>query len=409
MATLEEALYGLNFSPAQTGYGIGQQALAQATPQLINPYGSTGQAIGISLGSILLQSLLGYQARQEAARSTLELNTLANQMQELTTPKARTEFIGGISDPFQQSRLSSLATALNVQERAREADLAKSRGIADLEVQKQRALEAGVSLADLPALDKLREERRRQIFGSPTIATGTITMPEAAEAVDAATLLASPETQQILSKPEREALAARAKLTDQQREETDKLRKEFSALPEVKNYSLIDTAARVVTKAVKDPSAVATQELVRRAVQLVEPGMAVREGEQAAIMSSQSIPDQWKGQLQRALTGEGGLQEDVRAGILRIAQRAYESQAERYKATKDFYEGIAKERKLPTKHISYLGEAEPWTKLTGETEQPKAQDKQSQLNDILNRIKQTTDPAKIADLKRQAATIYSGQ
>jgi len=409
MATLEEALYGLNFTGADTGYGIAAQQVGQLGPKLINPYGSTGQAIGIGLGTILLQSLLGYQARSQAAQDTLQLNTLANQMQTLETPQARTDFIGGLEDPMQQSRLSTLATALTAQEQARKADLLKLRGVADLEVQKQRAIEAGVGLEELPALDKVRKERLANIFGAPATDAGGISLPEASQAVDAASMLANPEMQQVLTKPQREALAARAKLTDQQREETDKLRREFSGLPEVKNYSLIDTAARVVTKAIKDPSAVATQELVRRAVQLVEPGMAVREGEQAAIMSSQSIPDQFKGQLQRALTGEGGLQEDVRAGILRIAQRAYESQAERYKATKDFYESIARERNLPTKSISYLGEVEPWTKLTGGTEQPKAQDKQSQLNNILNQIKQTTDPTRIAELKRQAATIYSGQ
>jgi len=409
MATLEEALYGLNYTPAQTGYGIGQQALAQATPQLINPYGSTGQAIGIGLGSILLQSLLGYQARSQAAQDTLKANTLANQMMSMETPQARTDFIAGIDDPMQQARLSTLATALSAQERARQADLLKLRGVADIEVQKQRAIEAGVGLEELPALDKLRKERLANIFGAPATEAGGISLPEAAQSVDAASMLANPEMQQMLTKPQKEALTARAKLTDQQREESDKLRKEFSSLPEVKNYSLIDTAARVVTKAVQDPSAVATQELVRRAVQLIEPGMAVREGEQAAIMSSQSIPDQFKGQLQRALTGEGGLQEDVRAGILRIAQRAYESQAERYKATKDFYENLAKERNLPTKSISYLGEVEPWMKLVGGTGQSKTQDKQGRLNDILNQIKQTTDPTRIADLKQQATAVMQGE
>lgn len=124
MATLEEALYGLNYTPADTGYGLAAQQVGQLGPQLINPYGSTGQAVGIGLGTILLQSLLGYQARQESARSTLELNSLANQMQELTTPKARTEFIGGVEDPLYQSRLSTLATALNAQEAARKAKVA---------------------------------------------------------------------------------------------------------------------------------------------------------------------------------------------------------------------------------------------------------------------------------------------
>jgi hypothetical protein len=130
MATLAEALQGLNYTGADTGYGIAAQTLGQMTPQLINPYGSTGQAIGISLGSVLLQSLLGYQARQQAARDTLELNTLANQMQTLATPQERTDFIGGVSDPMNQSRLSTLSTALMQQEAERK--LKQAEKLADL-------------------------------------------------------------------------------------------------------------------------------------------------------------------------------------------------------------------------------------------------------------------------------------
>lgn len=130
MATLEEALQGLNYTGADTGYGIAAKTLGEVAPTLINPYGSTGQAVGIGLGSILLQSLLGYQARQEAARSTLELNTLANSMQGLSTPQARTDFIGGVSDPMYQSRLSTLATALTQQETQRK--LKQAEKLADL-------------------------------------------------------------------------------------------------------------------------------------------------------------------------------------------------------------------------------------------------------------------------------------
>ena len=169
MATLEEALYGLNYTPAETGYGIGQQALAKATPQLINPYGSTGQAIGISLGSILLQSLLGYQARSQAAQDTLQANTLANQMMSMTTPQARTDFIGGLEDPMQQSRLSTLATALTAQEKAREnaltltggQEVAKLKAMADYfntpEGQQAREFE----------LTKIREEAAARSTISP--------------------------------------------------------------------------------------------------------------------------------------------------------------------------------------------------------------------------------------------------
>lgn len=122
---LTQALTGLNYTPADTGYGIAQMGLSNLTPQLITPYSSTGRAVGIGLGSILLQSLLGYQARQQAAQDTLELNSLANQLMTKETPQARTEFIGGVSDPGYQSRLSTLSTALMQQEAARKANVAE--------------------------------------------------------------------------------------------------------------------------------------------------------------------------------------------------------------------------------------------------------------------------------------------
>jgi hypothetical protein len=404
MATLAEALQGLNYTGADTGYGVAAQTLGQMTPQLINPYGSTGQALGISLGSVLLQSLLGYQARQQAARDTLELNTLANQLMTQKTPEARTEFISGVSEPGYQSRLSTLSTALMQQEAARQADLRTKRGLAELEVDLARAKEMGVPLAQLSELDKQREVKRAALFGTaPSAAEGMFTVPEVAAQVDAASILARPEAQQVLTKPEKEALTAQAKLEAERRGEADTLRKEFNALPEVKNFSLIDTAAKVVSKAVQDPSAVATQELVRRAVQLIEPGMAVREGEQAAIMASQSIPDRFKGELERALSGQGGLQKETRAGIMRIAQRAYEAQADRYKVTKDFYEGIAQERGIPKKAISYIGEPEPWSSVVGPQKQ--GDNKQSQLSSILQQLKSTTDPAEIEALKQKARKI----
>jgi hypothetical protein len=123
--TLFESLSGLNFTPAENPYGIAATSIGQVAPQLITPYTSTGRAVGIGLGSILLQSLLGYQARSQAAQDTLQANTLANQMMSMTTPQARTEFIGGVEDPMYQSRLSTLATALNQQEVARKAKAAE--------------------------------------------------------------------------------------------------------------------------------------------------------------------------------------------------------------------------------------------------------------------------------------------
>ena len=159
MATLEEALQGLNYTGADTGYGIAAQTLGQVAPSLINPYGSTGQALGIGLGSILLQSLLGYQARQEAARSTLELNTLANTMQGLGTAQERTNFIGGVSDPTYQSRLSTLSTALMQQEAARKINQANK--LADLTTAAEfETSPLAAQVADLKATREAEAKRK---------------------------------------------------------------------------------------------------------------------------------------------------------------------------------------------------------------------------------------------------------
>jgi hypothetical protein len=70
---LYSALSGLQYSPYETPYGTAASTIASATPNLINPYGSTGQALGIALGGTLISSLLGYQARQQAAQQNLAM------------------------------------------------------------------------------------------------------------------------------------------------------------------------------------------------------------------------------------------------------------------------------------------------------------------------------------------------
>jgi hypothetical protein len=159
MATLEEALTGLNYTPLETGYGIAAQTVGQMAPKLINPYGSTGQAIGIGLGSILLQSLLGYQARQQAAQDTLELNSLANQLMTKTTPEARIEFIGGVSDPMNQSRLSTLSTALLQQDATRKIKQAEK--LADLTTAAEfETSPLATQVADLKATREAEAKRK---------------------------------------------------------------------------------------------------------------------------------------------------------------------------------------------------------------------------------------------------------
>lgn len=410
--TLIDALGNLQFAPSDTGWGLGSQVIAQSLPNLVNPYANPMQNLGVTLGGALIASLLGYQAKKEAFDMGLQATKYANQMQKLETPEARTAFIEALPSEAVGSgvaeRLTSLSAALNKQSTLQnlliEQEKAKIAALEPLRNDIERAKELGIPYASLADYDKQREARRNELLGiTPTPAA---TLPTAGTApTSPGEILTKPEAYQLLTKAEREAIAAKQKLTEEKVKQADELRKEFTALPEVKNFSLIDNAAKVVAKAVKDPAGVATEELVRRAVQLIEPGMAVREGEQAAVMKSQSIPDRFKGELSKALTGEGGLGKEAREGIMRIAQRAYETQADRYKETKNYYEGLAKKRQLPTDDIAYLGNPKPWDEISGAG----GTSKKEALQQILSQLQTTTDPNKIAQLKQQAAAIYGSK
>lgn len=115
---------GLQFSPAQTGWGIGAQALGQALPSLVNPYGNVGTNLGVTLGGALLQGLLAYQARQEATDQSIMANRIATQMLAQPDPTARLGLVEALDDTAVQRRLLSLNERLLEQQQAREQAIA---------------------------------------------------------------------------------------------------------------------------------------------------------------------------------------------------------------------------------------------------------------------------------------------
>ena len=137
----DEGLFGvpMSFSPRDTFTGSLAAGLGAGTGQMITPYTSTGAAAGIGLGSILLQSLLGYQARQQAAERTLELNRLSSSLLGMKTAQERADYIGtlGDVDPLVLGRLGSLSGALAGQEiqQQRALDLERSRKMLGLDIE----------------------------------------------------------------------------------------------------------------------------------------------------------------------------------------------------------------------------------------------------------------------------------
>lgn len=154
----DEGLFGvpMSFTPQDTLLGSLSAGIGRGTPSLISPYASTGSAVGIGLGSILLQSLLGYQARQQAAERTLELNRLSSSLLGMKTAQERSDFIGtlGDTDPLVLGRLGSLSGALAAQ------DIQQQRAL-DLERSKKML---GYELGLSPEAQKLADlEQEREI------------------------------------------------------------------------------------------------------------------------------------------------------------------------------------------------------------------------------------------------------
>ena len=135
----------------------------------------------------------------------------------------------------------------------------------------------------------------------------------------------------------------------------DTLRKEFQATQSFKDYEVSSKGAQALAQALKDNGAVADQELVRRTIQMIEPGMAVREGEAAAVAGSQGLSDQYKGEMLKALRGESALASQTREGIKRLAQRAYAGHLTNYEKSLNYYQGLAKGRELGDEGISSMG------------------------------------------------------
>lgn len=137
------------------------------------------------------------------------------------------------------------------------------------------------------------------------------------------------------------------------------LRKEFSALPEVKDFIAADTGFKSMQQAFKDPSGTSDIELTRAAIQAIEPGLAVRMDDQQAIAASPSFADSWKAQMSGALNGTSRLSADVRDGLMRIAQRRYNEYAGKFNTARTFYQNQAAASQLDPSGISYLNEATP--------------------------------------------------
>jgi hypothetical protein len=117
----------------------------------------------------------------------------------------------------------------------------------------------------------------------------------------------------------------------------DSYRKEFNALPQVKEFQAASKGFESMLAAAKRNNPMADQELARGAVQASEPGLAVREGEYKAIENAEGILPATKQAIQKALLGESGLTPNQRQEIVQWAARRYSGHSTQYDSAKSAY------------------------------------------------------------------------
>lgn len=127
----------------------------------------------------------------------------------------------------------------------------------------------------------------------------------------------------------------------QEREAAMKLRKEFNALPGVKDYREVEANYRQV-RSLARPDATAADDvaLIFSYMKMLDPGSVVREGEFATAQNTAGIPDQVRNAYNKAISGNR-LNASQRQQFADTAERVYEQRRERYGQLVEEYRGYA--------------------------------------------------------------------
>lgn len=135
--SLLTALQGLRYDPLQTTAGMAAQTAAKIAPALIQPGQGIGTQLGLSLGSMLVTSLLGRAAANAANEETIANQRLAAQLTPLPL-EDRLSRIEQVEDPLSRRSLIDYSNQLRAQEvevsQSIQKRLAELQGTAGAEV-----------------------------------------------------------------------------------------------------------------------------------------------------------------------------------------------------------------------------------------------------------------------------------
>jgi hypothetical protein len=131
--------------------------------------------------------------------------------------------------------------------------------------------------------------------------------------------------------------------------ETD-LRKEYSSLPAIKEFSTVQTAHKQITNALSNPSAANDLAAATKFMKLLDPGSVVRESELGMAMAATGAIDLMGNYLQRLQNGER-LNPAQRADFKKAAELAYRAAEDTYNQIGGQYVALANRYNLNPDNI----------------------------------------------------------
>ena len=279
-STLSDALAGLNFSPGDTSWGVGASTLAALAPKLINPYGNVGQNLGVGLGSVLLTALLQYQGKKSALESSLEANTMANDLMATTsTPEERVAYIKNLGERGVDSdvvgKLSTLGTALTQSDKQQAIETEARRQATLQDAYAKFAAEQGVPVEAVPGIWEQRYPTGGATAAGDTIARGDST-----------------------GKPvfkTKEELAAEAKDIKDQRDRVTKERTDLGNDAKVKEFNDARTALITARNAADRNTEAGKQAVIMLFNRTLNPGNQVTLNEMDQTGRADTIFNRWTG------------------------------------------------------------------------------------------------------------------
>jgi hypothetical protein len=163
------------------------------------------------------------------------------------------------------------------------------------------------------------------------------------------------------AKAENDALKSGKKDSATAFDETKKLRDEFSAHPNTKNFDIVDNYYSRGVKLAKKETAAGDMGLIFSLMKVYDPSSTVREGEYATAANSGSIPAQFLNIYNKAKDGQK-LQPEQRAQFIDTMSEAAQVQHQKLMGTANQYPAIAKKRGLDSEEVvapSYVSWAPP--------------------------------------------------